>query len=315
MFATGLPRVGNSLFTASSMAIAIPTGAQIFCWIATCWGRRVRLTTPVLFVAAFFLTFLSGGLTGVMLASVPFDQQATDSYFIVGHIHYVLLGGAVAPLLGAVYYWFPKFSGRSLSERWGRWHAALYVIGVNLAFAPMLALGVRGMTRRIYTYPQGAGWGVLNLTASVGAAIIVLSFLIFMVNILRTLRQPCNATDNPWDAATLEWACSSPPPPYNFAHIPVVDSRAPLWEGPGRVGEVTGLQVGHKEVVVTRGMDALVDLREPVPTPTLWPLIAALATTAMLIGSIFKPSALVWGSIPVAVGLIGWLYPARQRNA
>jgi cytochrome c oxidase subunit 1 len=309
-----LPRVGNSLFTASSMAIAIPTGAQLFCWIATCWGRRVRLTTPVLFVAAFFLTFLSGGLTGVMLASVPFDQQATDSYFIVGHIHYVLLGGAVAPLLGAFYYWFPKFSGRHLSEYWGRWHVALYVIGVNLAFAPMLALGVRGMTRRIYTYPDHAGWGALNFAATLGAVIIALSFVVFIVNILRSLRQSSNAGANPWDAGTLEWACSSPPPVYNFEHIPVIASRTPLWEGLDSIGKVTGLQVDRKEVIVTRGLDATVDLRDPVPTPTLWPLIAALATTAMLIGSIFKPSALVWGSIPVAVGMIGWLYPRRGKN-
>jgi cytochrome c oxidase subunit 1 len=314
MFATGLPRVGNSSFTASSMAIAIPTGAQLFCWIATCWGRRVRLTTPVLFVAAFFLTFLSGGLTGVMLASVPFDQQATDSYFIVGHIHYVLLGGAVAPLLGAFYYWFPKFAGRPLSEYLGRWHVVLYVIGVNLAFAPMLALGVRGMTRRIYTYPDHAGWGTLNFAATIGAGIIALSFLVFTVNILRSLRQPSNAGDNPWDAGTLEWACSSPPPVYNFEHIPVIASRTPLWEGADSIGQVTGLQVQRKEVIVTRGLDAVADLRDPVPTPTLWPFIAALATTAMLIGSIFKPSALVWGSIPVAVGMIGWLYPRKRNN-
>jgi cytochrome c oxidase subunit 1 len=268
-----------------------------------------------LFVVAFFLTFLSGGLTGVMLASVPFDQQATDSYFIVGHIHYVLLGGAVAPLLGAFYYWFPKFYGRTLSERLGRWQVGIFVIGVNLAFAPMLALGVRGMTRRIYTYPEHAGWGILNLAASVGAALLAFSFVIFIVNVIRTLRNPAGAAHNPWDGSTLEWACRSPPPVYNFEHIPVVGSRTPLWEGRDALGQVTGLQVLHKEVVVTRGLDARADLREPVPIPSLWPFIAALATTAMLIGSIFKPSALVWGSIPVAVGLIGWLYPRKQGAA
>jgi cytochrome c oxidase subunit I+III len=314
MFATGLPRIGNSLFTASSMAIAIPTGATLFCWIATCWGRRIRLTTPVLFIAAFFLTFLSGGLTGVMLASVPFDQQATDSYFVVGHLHYVLLGGAVAPLMGAFYYWFPKFSGRTLSERIGRWHAILFILGVNLTFAPMLALGVRGMTRRVYTYPAHAQWGALNFAATVGAVILAVSFLVFLVNILRTLRGPANAPDNPWDAGTLEWGCSSPPPPYNFTHVPLVESRAPLWDDPERLGGVTGLQVASKEVVVTRGMEAVPDLREPVPPPTLWPLIAAAATTAMLVGSIFKPSALAWGSIPVAIGMVGWLYPRSRKS-
>jgi cytochrome c oxidase subunit I+III len=178
-----------------------------------------------------------------------------------------------------------------------------------------LVLGVRGMTRRIYTYPEHAGWGSLNLAASVGAALLAFSFLIFIVNVVRTLRNPVGAPANPWDGSTLEWACNSPPPVYNFEHIPVVGSRTPLWEGREALGQVTGLQVAHKEVVVTRGLDARPDLREPVPIPSLWPFIAALATTGMLIGSIFNPSALVWGSVPVAVGLLGWLYPKKQQAA
>src|SRR4051812_15551646 len=200
MFATGLPRLGNSFFTASSMVIAIPSGAQIFCWIATVWSGRLRITTSTLFALGFVVLFVTGGLTGVMIASVPFDLQATDTYFIVGHIHYVLLGGAVAPLLGAFYHWFPKFNGRALDEHLGRWNFWLYFLGVNLAFAPMLVLGLRGMTRRIYTYPPGLGWTGLNMMATFGAVLIALSFLVFLVNVVIALRRPAAMPDNPWDA-------------------------------------------------------------------------------------------------------------------
>jgi cytochrome c oxidase subunit I+III len=315
MFAVGLPRVGNSLFTASSMAISIPTGAQLFCWIATLWGRKVRLTTSMLFVVAFFVIFVLGGLTGVMVASVPFDQQVTDTYFIVGHIHYVLLGGALAPLLGAFYHWFPKFSGRLLSERLGRWHFWIYVISVNLTFFPMFLLGAMGMTRRIYTYGAYPGWTALNLISSIGAALLAISFLIFIANVLMSLRRPAEAPDNPWDAPSLEWACSSPPAPYNFCFLPLISSRTPLWDQPSLTAKVTGLRVDEKEILVTAGAEARADLREPVPMPTLWPLLAAIATTAMLIGSIFKPSALAWGALPVGITLIGWLYPRARAYA
>jgi cytochrome c oxidase subunit I+III len=313
MFAAGLPRVGNSFFTASSMAITIPTGAQLFCWIATLWDTKVRVSTSVLFVAGFFLIFVLGGLTGVMIAAVPFDQQVTDTYFIVGHIHYVLLGGAVAPLLGAVYHWFPKFTGRFLDERLGRWHFWCYLLGANLAFAPMLLLGVMGMTRRIYTYSKDTGWGDLNAWSSLGAGLLAFSFLLFAINVLRSLRGARRAAANPWDAPTLEWACESPPVPHNFDFIPLVTSRVPLWEGRELARKVTGLHVDSKEVLITRGSDARADLREPVPAPSIWPLIASIATSAMLIGSIFKPSALLWGSLPVGVALIGWLYPRERR--
>ena len=312
MFAAGLPRIGNSFFTASSMAITIPTGAQLFCWIATLWDAKVRVSTSVLFVAGFFLIFVLGGLTGVMIAAVPFDQQVTDTYFIVGHIHYVLLGGAVAPLLGAVYHWFPKFTGRFLDERLGRWHFWCYLLGTNLAFAPMLLLGVMGMTRRIYTYSKDTGWGDLNALSSFGAGLLAFSFLLFALNVLRSLRGRRSAPANPWDAPTLEWACESPPEPHNFDFIPLVSSRVPLWQDRELARKVTGLHVDSKEVLITRGSDARADLREPVPAPSIWPFIASIATTVMLIGSIFKPSALLWGSLPVGAALIGWLYP-RER--
>jgi cytochrome c oxidase subunit I+III len=309
MFATALPRLGNSFFSASSMAIALPSGATLFCWIATWWDAKLRITTPALFVIGFVAIFVIGGLTGVMVASVPFDLQVTDTYFIVGHIHYVLLGGAVAPLLGAFYYWFPKFSGCLLSERIGRWHFALYFVGVNLAFAPMLALGVQGMTRRIYTYAADTGWAGLNLVSTIGALILALSFALFIVNVVRSLRRREHAGDNPWDAGTLEWATASPPPSYNFAFIPFVDSRAPLWTTRDGLPYCSGLRIDTREVVVTAGMDADPDLREPSPGPSIWPLLAAIAVSVMLLASIFTPWALVWGALPVGIGLVAWLYP------
>ena len=311
MFATGLPRLGNSFFTASSMAIAIPSGAQIFCWIATIWDGRLRINTATLFAIGFVALFVLGGLTGVMIASVPFDLQATDTYFIVGHIHYVLLGGAVAPLLGACYHWFPKFTGRVLNERAGRCQFWLYFIGVNLTFAPMLVLGLRGMTRRIYTYPLEFGWTELNRLSTIGALLLALSFVVFVCNVFAALRRPAAAPDNPWDASTLEWATASPPPAWNFTHLPVVTSLTPLWTDRDGLPFVTGLRVDRKEILITTGADAEPDLREPVPENSVWPFIAAIFTTIMLIGSIFTPSALVWGAIPVGIALTAWFYPRR----
>jgi cytochrome c oxidase subunit 1 len=315
MFATGLPRLGNSFFTASSMVIAIPTGIQIFCWIATLWDGRVRVTVPLRFVAAFVVLFVFGGMTGVMIAAVPFDLQVTDTYFIVGHIHLVLLGGAVAPLVGAIYHWFPKFTGRMLDERLGRVNFWLYSIGVALAFVPMLVLGMKGMTRRIYTYPEGLGWDDLNLAASVGASFIALSFLALALNVLQALRRPADASDNPWDAPSLEWATTSPPPAYNFRHIPYVSGPAPLWENREGMPYVTGLRIDRKEIVTTSGIDGRPELREPVPRNSIWPLLTAIATTVMLVGSVYTPSAVVWGAIPVGIGLVGWMYPRREEKA
>jgi cytochrome c oxidase subunit I len=309
MFVAGLPRLGNSFFTASSIAIAIPSGIQIFCWIATIWGGRLRIDVPILFVFGFVFLFVLGGMTGVMIASVPFDLQATDTYFIVGHIHYVLLGGAVAPLLGAVFYWFPKFTGRMLSERLGYWQFGFYFVGANLAFAPMLILGLHGMTRRIYTYPDEFGWGGLNFLSTVGATLMVVSFLLFAVNIARALSRPASAPDNPWQAGTLEWATSSPPPPYNFTFIPWVKDTHPLWANPDGVPYVTGLKVDKKEILITSGLDATPTIREPIPGATIWPLIAGVATTIMLIASIYTPAAIVWGGIIVGLAILGWLYP------
>jgi cytochrome c oxidase subunit I+III len=309
MFATGLPRLGESFFTASSMAIAVPSGIQIFCWIATLWDGRPVFKTPLLFVIGFIVTFVMGGLTGVMVASVPFDTQVHDTYFVVAHFHYVLIGGAVFPLLGAVYYWFPKITGRMMSERLGRWAFWLIFIGFHLTFFPMHILGLEGMPRRIYTYQPDLPWHRLNLFVSASAMILAAGFLIFFIDLIVSARTGPMAGDNPWDAPTLEWATASPPPAYNFAHIPVVDSASPLWNQPGLLDVASGLRTDRREIVVTTVTTAEPQARESSPRGSIWPLLAAISTTIMLIWSIFSPWAVVWGSIPIAITLIGWFWP------
>ncbi|PWC36094.1 cytochrome c oxidase subunit I [Azospirillum sp. TSO35-2] len=314
MFATGLPHLGNSFYTAASMAIAIPSGIQIFCWIATLWDGRPRFATPLLFVIGFIVVFVLGGLSGIMLASVPLDSQVHDTYFVVAHFHYVLIGGAVFPLFGAFYYWFPKFTGRMLSERVGAWNFGLFFVGFNLAFFPMHILGLIGMPRRVYSYPAGVGWDELNLLATAGAVILAAGVATFVGNVWHSLKHGVSAGDNPWGAGTLEWATSSPPPSYNFTHIPVVTGQEPLWTLPQGLPAqglpvVGGLRVDQRELLLTTVVDADPDLREPSPEPSIWPLLSALAVTALFIGSIFTPWAVVWGAIPLAVGLIGWFWP------
>ncbi|HKC09541.1 MAG TPA: cytochrome c oxidase subunit I [Methylomirabilota bacterium] len=230
MFAVGMGSPLNAAFAASTMLIAVPTGIKIFNWIATMYGGRIRFATPMLFACAFLFQFLCAGLTGVMLAVVPFNWQVTDSYFVVAHFHYVLVGGLVFTIFGAIYYWFPKVTGRLLSERLGRWHFWLFVVGFNVTFLPMHWLGMIGMPRRIYTYPADRGWDFWNLVVSLGVLFQAAAVLVFVVNVAIALRRGARAGDDPWDAWTLEWATASPPPPYNFETVPVVESRRPLWD-------------------------------------------------------------------------------------
>lgn len=309
MFATGIPQVGSSFFTASSMSIAIPSGIQIFCWIATIWGGSPIYKTPFLFVLGFIFIFVTGGLTGVMLASVPLDLQVHDSYFVVAHFHYVLIGGAVFPLLAGAYYWYPKVTGRMMSERLGKLHFWLAFVGFNAAFFPMHILGLRGMPRRVYTYLPDLGWSEINFFVSLGAVVLFASFVVWIYNLIWSSRNGELAGDNPWDAGTLEWATTSPPRPYNFAFTPVVTGVDPLWADRDELKIVQGLRVDARQNLLTTVMEADPDLRESSPEPSIWPLFAALAVAATFVASIFTPWAVVWGAIPITAALTGWLWP------
>jgi cytochrome c oxidase subunit 1 len=311
MFTTTVPQMGSSFFTATSAMIAIPAGIQIFCWIATIWLGVPRFRTSFLFVLGFVVVFVTGGLSGVMIASVPFDTQVHDTYFIVAHFHYVLLG-SLFPFFGALYYWFPKLTGRMLSERLGKWNFALFFIGVNVTFFPMHFLGFDGMPRRVYTYIAETGWGRLNLIASIGAVILVSSIVVLLVNIVRALRRGDRAPDNPWEAETLEWATSSPPPCYSFVHIPVVEGRSALWDRSERRPVVTGLRTDMRDTLVSTLVDALPDSRHYDPRATSKPLFAALGIGVTFIALIFTPWGLPVGSAVFFAGMVAWAWPDRE---
>jgi cytochrome c oxidase subunit 1 len=230
MFAVGLSSSSNIFFVASTMLVGVPTGIKIFNWVGTMYGGKLRFDTPMLFCVAFLFQFLIAGLTGVMMAAAPFDWQLTDSYFVVAHFHYVLLGGLLFTLFGAIYYWFPKATGKMLSETLGKWHFWLLVIGFHMTFDTLHFAGILGMPRRIYTYAAGRGWEGLNLFASIGVIFQAAGVACLIWNIVHSLRKGSAAGNDPWDAWTLEWATTSPPPEYNFAVLPEVRSSRPLWD-------------------------------------------------------------------------------------
>jgi len=230
MFTVGMNSYANSFFTITTMAVGVPTGIKIFNWLGTMWGGKIQFKTAMLFCIGFLFQFLIAGLTGIMLASAPFDWQLSLSYFVVAHFHYVIVGGILFAIFAAFYYWYPKVTGRMLNETLGKLHFWLFVIGFHLTFDVMHLPGLLGMPRRIYTYEPGRGWDTLNLIVSIGAFVQVVAVLIFVVNLITSYWKGEKAGNDPWDAWTLEWATTSPPPVYNFEGAPIVRSRRPLWD-------------------------------------------------------------------------------------
>lgn len=312
MFTTPLPQLGQGMFTASSLLITIPNGLQIFCWLTTLWTGRPIFKTPFLFALGFLATFVMGGLTGVMLASVSIDRQVHDTFFVVAHLHYVLIGGAVFPLLGALYYWYPKWSGRMLNERLGVINFLLVFAGFHLTFFPMHQLGLQGMPRRVYTYIPQTGWGDLNLLATVGAFTLGLGVLSFLINAVWSMKNGQMAGNDPWGADTLEWATTSPPPTFNFAYPPTVRGRAPLWESPETAPVITGLATRVREMLVTTTHEARPDHRYHVSGDSIAPFIAAMVTGGMLVGLVFHPMAFVIGCILYVPVFAFWFWPTRE---
>jgi cytochrome c oxidase subunit I+III len=316
MFATGLPQLGMSFFTASSLIVTIPTAIQLFCWIATLWSGKPQWRVPLLYVIGFFFILVRGGLTGVMLASTAFDTQAHDSYFVVGHLHDVLIGGAVFPLLGSLAYWYPKWTGRMLSERLGIVTFALVFLGQNLTFFPMHLLGMHGMPRRVYTYAAPTGWGTLNQIETIGSYVLALGVLLTVANLLLSLRKAKTAGPNPWGADTLEWATASPPPPGNFPELPVVQSRSPNWEPVEETQPVVvGLAPDLREMLYTTLLDATPSRRIEMPGPSAWPLASAIGTGTGLVMAIFTPWGIVVGTVMMAVPLLIWGWPKKGGSA
>jgi cytochrome c oxidase subunit 1 len=313
MFAVGMGPVANSAFALSTMFIAVPTGVKIFNWIGTLWGGRIHFTTPMLFSIAFVAQFIVGGLSGVSHAVVPSDYQQTDTYYIVAHFHYVLMAGAIFGLFSGIYYWWPKIFGKMLHEGIGKLHFTLMFIGTNLTFGPMHILGLQGQPRRTYTYPEGMGWDFWNLMATVGASTIALSILIFIVNVMISQRRSAPpAPADPWDARTLEWSISSPPPHYNFAEIPLVHSRDDYWHR--KYGE----DAAGKPVPVAAGgsheAEAHVEPEaEPhMPRPSYWPLVAALGLPLIGYGLIFQWALAAVGAVVLVAGIFGWAFEPSE---
>jgi cytochrome c oxidase subunit 1/cytochrome c oxidase subunit I+III len=321
MFATGIPALALSFFSAASLIITLPSGVQFFAWIATMWKGVVHFSTAMLFAIGFLLIFLLGGITGVMVAVVPFDWQVTDSYFVVAHFHYVLNGAVVFPIFGAIYYWMPKMTGRMLDERLGRISFWTMFVGFNLAFFPMHVLGLLGMPRRVYTYQPGLGWDGLNVLATIGGFMFAIGTGITLVNFVISRRRGAPAGPNPWQADTLEWAIASPPPHYNFAAIPVVYSRHPLWDeefaiatsGEDRATEAFGEEgAAARETPITAGLQADAEDTMVVPPETVLPFVLALGIALFFVGLIVEGPII--GVIGVGLGIVGILWWAWRTG-
>jgi len=311
MFTTGLPKLSLGFFSAASMAVAVPSGIQVFAWIATIASGRLALNTPALFVLGFLFIFTLGGLTGVMVAVAPFDWQAHDTYFVVAHLHYVLIGGMVFPLFAALYYWIPVASKRALSERLGRWVFGLVFVGVNVTFLPMHLTGLLGMPRRVYTYPADIGWTGLNMASTVGAFLIALGVLLFLFDLARNFRMTGeDNAGNVWGAGTLEWL---PNGNYATRSIPFVTSRDPLWDRPDLPKEVEegrwylpGAPTGGREALVTSPIEGRPQFILQIPGPGWQHLLAAVFTAGFFLLLTVKLVHLAFASGILAVACVIW---------
>ncbi|HSB53065.1 MAG TPA: cbb3-type cytochrome c oxidase subunit I, partial [Gemmatimonadales bacterium] len=321
MFATGVAQMSMSFFSAASMVITVPSAVAVFAWIATLWHGRPVVRTPFLFAAGFIVLFVIGGVSGVATAAVPFDWQLTDTYFVVAHLHYVLIGINLFAVIGGFYFWLPKMTGRMLSERLGRWNFWVMFLGFNLGFLPMHVTGLLGMPRRVYTYPAGLGWDTLNLVTTIGAFVFAAGLFLFLVNVVWSRLHGRLAGPNPWHAPTLEWSVPSPPPPYNFEVIPTVESRHPLWEE--ELGEGARSVIGYgpaldqgRETLGTSTLDAEPEQVLRMPEDSLWPLLLALALTVvaygLLVGAWWVAGA---GGAATLVTVAGWLWPQAPAEA
>ena len=290
MFTVGLGPIANSVFALTTMAIAVPTGVKIFNWIGTIWGGSVEMKTPMLFSVGFVALFIVGGLSGVMHSSAASDAQQQDTYFIIAHIHYVLFGGSIVALLGGVYYWYPKVTGRLMDETVGKINFWLMFIGMNIAFFPMHFLGLDGMPRRIYTYDPDMGWNLWNMVSSIGALLVALSVLVFMINAIRSYKKGEVAGADPWDARTLEWSIPSPPPEYNFAQIPTVHDRDAFW---------AQKRAGVRAVPVAGGSEEH-DIH--LPQPSYWPFVVSVGLLIAGYGLVYLGS---YNPVSIAVAVIG----------
>jgi len=322
MFTTGLGPIATSFFAASTMLIAVPTGVKIFNWISTVYGGALSLKTPVLFALGFVALFTIGGLSGVMHASPPVDLQHQDTYFVVAHFHYVLFGGSIFGLFGGLYYWWPKFTGRLLDEVLGKLNFALMFIGFNLTFGPQHFLGVDGMPRRIFTYPSGMGWDLWNLISTLGAYMLGIAVLVFIINAIKTMRSGARAGNDPWDARTLEWSISSPPAHYNFVTIPTVESRDSFWVSKHPYhGDAHELASDTSDVAVATqhvGEAPIPDQGEHsaegdhdhhaihMPDPSYWPLFAGAGIFVTGFGILFALALIPVGLFIVIVSAYGW---------
>lgn len=320
MFATGLPQIAMAFFAVASILIAIPAGIQIFAWLITIWYGRPVWRTPLLFVVGFLITFVMGGLTGVMVGVVPFDWQVHDSYFVVAHFHYVLIGGVTFPIFAALYYWLPFFTAKMMDERLGRWNFWLFFIGFHIAFFPMHIVGLLGMPRRVYTYQAGLGWDIYNQISTIGSFILAAGVLLFVVNLFYSLRYGEAAKPNPWGADSLEWATTLPPPNYGFAELPMVRSRHPLWEqasihtGDERVQALlrglAGWPLTWRAALTSSVLEAKPTEVFRVAGPSIFPVVTAVGVIIMFAAEIFTLRILVVGGLVTAiVGLIGWHWP------